>query len=106
MIVTVILMNGCKKKENTPAASSSPGTNEGLIQNNMFNPATITIAVNTTIKWTNKDPATHTVTSNGGLFDSGNISSNSTYSHQFTTMGTFPYKCNIHSSMAGTIIVQ
>ena len=29
-----------------------------------------------------------------------------TFTHQFDTAGEFGYKCGIHSSMTGTIIVQ
>jgi plastocyanin len=108
-IAVILTSDGCKKKDNTSATtstSSSPGANEVWMQNTAFTPSSITVAVNTTIKWTNKDGMTHTVTSNTGLFDSGNISSGSTYSHQFTVAGTYPYKCTIHSSMTGTVIVQ
>jgi plastocyanin len=96
----------CKKQNIETPAAAIPGANEIWIQNMAFNPASITVSVNTTIKWTNKEGITHTVTSNNGLFDSGNISSNGTYSHQFTTAGTYPYHCTIHSSMTGTIIVK
>ena len=99
-------INGCKKKSSDTPTPATPAANEVLIQNTAFSPASITVSVNTTIKWTNKDGVTHTVTSNTGLFDSRNISSGGTYSHQFSTVGTFPYHCTIHSSMAGTVIVQ
>ncbi len=105
-ITVTLIFNGCKKKDNTSAASSGSATSEVAIQNNMFNPASITVAVNTTVRWTNKDGVAHTVTSNTNLFDSGNIGSNGTYSHQFTTAGTYAYKCTIHSGMTGTVIVQ
>ena len=104
-IVLIFGLCGCKKSNSsTPAAT--PPANEVFLQNTAFTPGSITVAVNTTIKWTNKDGFTHTVTSNSALFDSGNIPSNGTYSHQFTTTGTFPYHCSIHSSMTGTVIVQ
>ena len=106
ILLTIGGINGCKKKDNTPTTSSSPGTNEVWMQNTAFTPGSITVSVNSTIKWTNNDGVAHTVTSTSGLFDSGNISSGSTYSHQFTATGTYPYKCTIHSSMMGTVIVQ
>ena len=40
-----------------------------------------------------------------GLFSSGSISSGGTFQYQFNTAGEFGYKCGIHSSMMGTIIV-
>jgi plastocyanin len=90
----------CKK------TSDTPGTNEVLIQGMAFDPGTITVAANTTITWTNKDGVAHTVTSNTGLFDSGTINANGTYSHMFATVGTFPYHCTVHPSMTATVIVN
>jgi len=97
----------CKKSSNNSQNSSpGPGTNEVFIQNMMFNPVSIAVPINTTIKWTNKDGVAHTVTSTTGLFNSGNIGSGSNYTHQFTTAGTYPYKCTLHSGMTGTVTVQ
>jgi len=96
----IMLVSGCKKTDSTPAP------NEVWMQGNAFTPATITITVNTTVKWTNKDGVTHTVTSDTGLWDSGSVTSNGTYSRQFTTAGTYPYHCIIHSMMTGTVIVH
>jgi len=109
VLLTALVINGCKKSsKDTPApVTATPGANEVFIQNTAFSPSSITVAVNTTVKWTNKDNLSHTVTSNTALFDSGIIGpSSGTYSHQFTTAGTFPYHCSIHSSMNGTVIVQ
>jgi plastocyanin len=85
MVVTILLFslfsltNSCKK------ATDVPVPNEVFIQGMVFSPGTITVAANTTVKWTNKDGVAHTITSNTGLFDSGSISNNGTYSHMFTT---------------------
>ncbi len=102
LLIVAGVINGCKKSS-TPA---SPGTNEVFIQNTAFTPASITVPVNTIVKWTNKDAVTHTVTSNATLFDSGNLSSGAAFSYQFLTGGTVHYHCNIHPGMTGTIIVQ
>ncbi len=85
---------------------SGPGANEVLIQSMSFIPSTLTIAAGTTVKWTNKDPITHTVTSNTKTFNSGNVTSNSTFSFTFNTAGTYSYYCSIHPSMMGTIVVK
>jgi plastocyanin len=34
------------------------------------------------------------------------LAAGATFSQTFTTAGTFPYHCNIHSNMHGTITVQ
>jgi plastocyanin len=58
------------------------------------------------VTWSDKDNMTHNVTSDSGLFVSGNIVPGATYSYQFTATGTFPYCCTIHQNMTGVVIVQ
>ena len=76
------------------------------IKNFSFQPTPLTISVGTTVTWTNKDSAAHTVTSDTGAFDSGNLPSGATYSFTFNQAGTFAYNCNYHSNMHGMIVVQ
>ena len=88
------------------SSSSTPPSNQVYIQGMAFSPATLTVAVGTTVKWTNKDGITHTVTSDSGAFDSGNISANGAYSFMFMTAGTYNYYCTIHPSMIAKIVVN
>jgi plastocyanin len=83
-----------------------PPANEIIIQSMAFTPQTLTVPVNSTVKWKNLDGITHTVTSDNASWDSGNITAGSTFKFTFTTTGTFHYHCTIHPSMLGTIIVQ
>jgi len=105
------ISNSCKKTMSDPygtgggtGGSGGPGTNEVWIQGMAFNPATITVAAGTTIKWTNKDAVAHTVTSS--TFDSGSIAGNGTWSNTFATAGTFQYKCTFHPSMIANVVVN
>jgi plastocyanin len=97
------ISNNCTKKSDT---QGTPGANEVFIQNMAFDPVTITVTANTTITWTNKDGPAHTVTSNTGLFDSGSMSTNATFSHLFATPGSYPYHCTFHPSMTATVVVN
>jgi plastocyanin len=108
VLVLIFLLSGfsCKKKTESPSTPEGPGTNEVWMQSNAFSPATITVPVNTTITWINKDQAAHNVISDGGLFSSSTINSGGTYSRQFTSPGTFPYHCSFHSGMNGQVVVQ
>jgi plastocyanin len=106
LVIPVVLfalcavISGCGK-------SDVPGANQVWMQNTaFFTPATITVPVNTTITWTNKDAMTHNVTSDSGWFISGNVAPGATYAHQFTSAGTFTYRCTIHVGMTGKVIVQ
>ena len=70
--------------------------------------STVTIALNDTVTWTNKDGAPHTTTSNNGQvesWDSGSLSTNASFSKTFTNYGSFGYRCTIHPSMTGTVLV-
>ncbi len=106
---------GCKSNSystNPTPTSGSPGPNEVWMQNSKFIPASLSIAKGTKITWTNKDSYDHTVTSGipghpSGLFDSGNIAANGTFSYTFDSTGTFQYYCRIHPDiMQGTITVN
>lgn len=98
VILTLFFVN-CKKKSN-------PASNEVYLNNSKFDPTTLTVPVGTTVKWTNQESVTHTVTSDTGLFASGNLTQDMTYSFTFTTAGTYPYHCVFHVGMKGNIVVQ
>ncbi|MDG7000536.1 MAG: cupredoxin domain-containing protein, partial [Nitrososphaerota archaeon] len=59
-----------------------------------------------TVTWINNDIAPHTVTADDGSFNSGNLNAGETWTHVFTTPGTYTYHCNYHPWMHGTIIVK
>lgn len=90
------------------AASKAPsgGSTPATIVDFGFQPSPITVNVGTTVTWTNTGSASHTVTADDGSFDSGTLSSGSTFSQPFTKAGTYAYHCKIHSSMTATVIVQ
>ncbi|MCL5095996.1 MAG: CHRD domain-containing protein [Candidatus Omnitrophica bacterium] len=79
-----------------------------------FQPANLTINMGDTVTWTNAGAFQHTSTSGNsppasdGLWDSGIVQPGGTFSHTFTTAGTFPYFCAIHYflGMTGVITVQ
>jgi plastocyanin len=66
---------------------------------------TVVIGVNNTVKWTNNDNMSHTVTATDGSFDSGNMNPGATFSHTFTEAGSFAYICTYHHWMHGTVTV-
>ena len=86
--------------------TTSTGNASVDIRNFAFVPNTVTITNGTNVTWTNYDGDAHTVTSVSGVFDSGVINPGKKYTRRFTKIGTFEYKCLIHSSMAhGKVIV-
>ncbi|HEV2669651.1 MAG TPA: plastocyanin/azurin family copper-binding protein [Gemmatimonadales bacterium] len=87
------------------------------IQNYAFAPNSITVPAGTSVRWTNIDSVSHSVTSDNGVFTSSNLSGTGTdpygqptgggqYTRTFFTAGTFPYHCSVHpTTMKGTVIV-
>jgi plastocyanin len=69
-----------------------------------FQPQQLTVRVGDTVTWTTCANVAHTATSNGGLWDSGNLNPGQSYSFRFTTRGTYPYYCRLHGH-TGTIQV-
>ena len=113
-VVTLLLfvgITGCSKND-YGSNTGTPPPSEVFIQNISFSPKSITVSPGTTIKWTNKDNVSHTVTSGtpnspNGTFDSGNLGNGATFSYMFNTKGTFPYYCRVHQdTMTGTVVVQ
>jgi plastocyanin len=90
------------------ASATAPvpvGGNQVGIDNFAFVPATLTVPVGSTVTWTNHDEEPHTVAANDGSFHSPGMGTRATYSHTFSTAGTFDYVCSIHPSMHGTVVV-
>ena len=90
-----------------PSSAASAATGSAVsIANFSFQPPTMTIAVGTTVTWTNNDSTGHTVTADDGSFKSGTLAPGATFSQTFAAAGTFAYHCSIHSSMKAAVIVQ
>ncbi len=111
LLLTAFLYTGCSKSTNNGYSSnngggSGPGPGQVWMQNIQFVPSTINISVNGSVTWTNKDATTHDVTADDGSFVSGNINPGGSYTHQFTTAGTYNYRCTIHPGMSGTVVVK
>jgi len=71
-----------------------------------FAPATLTVPVGTTVTWTNADDETHTVTAVDKAYTSTGLEHDKTYSHRFTTPGTYTYFCMLHPHMTATVVVR
>jgi len=72
-------------------------------------PKSLTVHLDETVVWKNNDDASHTVTSDppNNELNSGSITPNGgTFSHTFTTVGTFKYHCaTTGHTMTGEVVV-
>ncbi len=99
LLVLALFAAGCA------GAKTGGNVQEVKIANFAFDPATLTVPVGTTVKWTNQDSTDHTVTADDQSFDSGQLAQGKSFSFTFTKEGTFTYKCSNHTNMVGTIVV-
>ena len=81
-----------------------------MIVDYAFYPANITVPKGTTVTWINMDFVSHTVTSGSpqsptNVFDSQELSRMQSFSYTFTSTGVYPYFCDTHPEMVGTITV-
>lgn len=88
------------------AAPAAAGTANVVMKNFDFSPMAITISAGTTVTWKNLDGEPHTVVSADGLFRSGALDENDTYSFRFDKPGVYKYVCSIHPKMMATVKVK
>jgi plastocyanin len=76
-----------------------------LIVGRAYQPSQLTVGLGQTVIWRDESFGQHTVTSVDGLFNSGVMSTGSSYTMTFAKAGTFNYVCTIHPTMKGSIVV-
>lgn len=73
-----------------------------------FDPETVEVAAGTTVRWTNRDRAAHTVRDDSGLgiAESGRLEQGDAFEITYADAGTYPYLCGIHQYMTATVVVE
>lgn len=112
-ILALAALGGCGGGGGAPTAApsaaitcnaSGSGT-AATIADNTFSPSPATVSAGGLITWTNSDGTSHTVS-----FDSGpdclTIPAGASQTVLFSVAGTYPYHCNIHRSMTGSVTVS
>jgi plastocyanin len=92
----------------TPVDVAPTESNAVNINNFAFSPKELTVAVGTTVTWSNKDEEPHTVVNAASppAFKSMALDGGDKFSFTFTKPGTYRYFCSVHPFMTGTIVVQ
>lgn len=109
---------GTPQAEAPTATAPSPGDavppEDGgervLVQGFRFQPAELTVAVGTTVTWSNEDDIRHTATSGTPEAADGGFAvvldgKGTQASVPFREAGTYTYFCEVHNSMRGTVVV-
>ena len=71
-----------------------------------FDPVLTGVAVGDTVTWINYGAEHHTVTADDSTFTSGDVAPGESFSQTFATTGSYTYRCRIHPSMTGTVVVN
>ena len=79
---------------------------EVKVDNFTFSPNTLTVPLNSSVTWVNRDDIPHVIASNDGLFKSKALDTDQKFSYTFTKAGTYPYYCSVHPTMMGKIVVK
>lgn len=115
-VFLVTAMAGCGGSSTPAPSAPSPAspvtvtipTGANRLGTAAFVPSPVTVSVGTTVTWSNTDPtsSSHDVAADNGAWRSGLIVNGGQYSFTFQSRGTFPYHCERHPDMVGTVIVQ
>jgi plastocyanin len=88
------------------AAGAAAGTQQVSVQFAQFGPAQIDVLPAETVLWTNVSARRHTVTSDTGVFASGDLLNGGLFSWTFTAVGAYAYHCTVHPGMTGQVDVR
>ena len=117
IIVAVLLAVGIKlatKSKPTTTLSAAPAIHKVLITATGFDPATLTVPVNSVVEWDSNDATTtHVVAADPypshselpGLV-SGQLGKGAKYQYTFATAGTYTYHDDLKPTTTGTIVVK
>ena len=92
-----------------PLDSSTLGATLVVVRDFAFHPQRVVVPPGGRVVWVNCDePASdaHTSTSDGPEWDSGLLPPGAVWSRRFDGAGSFPYHCEPHPSMTGTVAVE
>jgi plastocyanin len=96
-------------EETTESQTAPTGEPEGSekveIVEFAYQPDPVVVRTGGKVIWQNEDTAPHTATADDGSFDTGTLERGKLKSETFKEAGTYPYFCEIHPDMRGTVEV-
>ena len=104
--MAVALLSVSSTANSQPARSVPARMGKVKIVDFAFQPSTITVPRGALVGWKNFGTVSHTSTSDDGRWNIGPILPGQSVGRYFNRAGTFPYHCEIHPTMTGTIVVN
>lgn len=95
----------------TSSATTAPQSAGDVVwlamEDDRFDPKLLRVKAGTTVTWVNKGADWHSVAAFDGSFESDQVAPGETFSHTFTTPGTYKFLCRHHGrqGMIGQIVV-
>jgi plastocyanin len=107
LVVTVLLAAfGLMAFIKGSAVAADATVSDVKLDNFTMSPKILTVAVGTSVRWTNADDIPHTVISEDRTFKSKVMDTDEHFTFAFIKAGTYKYFCSIHPHMTGTVIVK
>ena len=92
-----------------PVDEGIPGSTVVVVRGFAFGPSEVRVRPGERVTWVNCDlpgSDSHTSTADAGAWDSPLLAPGSTFTRTFAGAGAFPYHCEPHPTMRGTITVD
>jgi len=91
----------------TPSGATGATIDQIEVKGFSFKPEKATVKAGTKLTWTFQDDSDHNVDPVGGAepTKSQDLKNGGTYSFTFTKPGLVMYRCGIHNSMTGTVMI-
>jgi plastocyanin len=99
-IFLALPLRGTAKSERQPVVHTV------VIDATNFAPKFLRAKVGDRIVWVNRDLLVHTATAKRGAFDSKEIPAGKSWSYTVTAAGQLDYKCTLHPTMKGSVLVD
>lgn len=105
--ILLVALSGIRSSGFAATPPANPSSEVAIkIENFSFSPATVTVPVGTTVRWTNRDDIPHTVVSDDKAFKSKALDTDENFTYTFSKPGTYSYFCSIHPKMTAKVVVQ
>ena len=92
-------------RQSEPEALALRAVQRIRMVDNAYRPRSISVPRGTRIRWINRGNLLHSATSTTGIWDSGLLDPGEAFTRVFRRAGTFRFKCTIHPTMRGRIVV-
>ncbi len=104
LAAAAVALAGCATSGDTEGAQPEAGDVVVELVGLVFQPRSIQVPVGGRVRWQWTDEVVHNVVSKD--FTSSGALGGGAYAVTFDRVGTYPYRCTLHTGMDGTVVVK